>query len=171
MQSSKFLSAGAEATCGICTKFSRSACGINQGRQSRQTVAGMVLEILKTRIYFQCLGLSLFTYCAQYATRNVTIQCFVQSIFRTPVASYDVLVEFHPECLPNPSQVLFPPKGLGNGLLNVEAPKLDSTWLLSATVRMGIRVARDHLLIGLNPVQEFVEELKVLVTCFWFGLV
>lgn len=86
------------------------------------------------------------------------------------MASYDVLIEFHPECLPNPSQLLFPPKGLGNGVLNTEAPKMASPWLSSAAVKMGIRVARDHLLIGLNPVQEFVRELKVLVLFFCFGL-
>lgn len=86
------------------------------------------------------------------------------------MASYDVLIEFHPECLPNPSQVLFPPKGLGNGVLNTKAPKMASPWLSSAAVRMGIRVARDHLLVGLNHVQEFVEELKVLVTYSCFGV-
>lgn len=81
------------------------------------------------------------------------------SIFRTPVSSYDVLIEFHPECLPHPNRVLFPPEGLGKSVLSKAAPKL-SPWLSPSILKMGIRAARDHIIIGLNPVEEFVQDLK-----------
>jgi hypothetical protein len=86
--------------------------------------------------------------------------CLSQSIFRTPVSSYDVLIEFHPECLPHPNRVLFPPEGLGKSVLSKAAPKL-SPWLSPSILKMGIRAARDHIIIGLNPVEEFVQDLKV----------
>ncbi|KAG0572004.1 hypothetical protein KC19_VG060900 [Ceratodon purpureus] len=81
------------------------------------------------------------------------------SIFRTPVSGYDVLLELHPECLPHPNRVLFPPEGLGKSILSKSAPKL-SPWMSPSILKMGIKAARDHIIIGLNPVEEFVQDLK-----------
>lgn len=89
----------------------------------------------------------------------------LQSIFRTPLSSYDVLLELHPECLPHPNRILFPPEGLGKSVLSKAAQKF-SPWLSPSILKMGIRAARDHLIIGLNPVEEFVQDLKVRSTCF-----
>lgn len=83
------------------------------------------------------------------------------SIFRTPTSSYDALVELHLDCLPHPNRVLFPPEGLGESILSKAAPKSISPLLPPAILNMGIKAARDHLIIGLNPVEEFVQDLQV----------
>ncbi len=41
-----------------------------------------------------------------------------------------------------------------------------SPWVPQNVLRRGIRTAREHLLIGFNPVLEFAEELQVHIGLF-----
>ncbi|CAK9267471.1 unnamed protein product [Sphagnum jensenii] len=83
------------------------------------------------------------------------------SVFRTPLTCYDALILFHPEALPHPSRTLFQPEVHSKAVIKRAPVEGISPWVSQNVLRRGIRTAREHLLIGFNPVLEFAEELQV----------
>lgn len=83
-----------------------------------------------------------------------------QSLFRTSLENYDVVVLLHQESLPHPSRVLFPGLLHDNPVRTMTAPNDVLSLVPERILKRGIRAARNHLLIGFDPIALFVEELK-----------
>eukprot|EP01018_Ginkgo_biloba_P017195 Gb_07104 [translate_table: standard] len=85
-----------------------------------------------------------------------------ESLFRTPLHCYDALIVLHRDKLAYPNQMLFaadikqaPPVVTGN------ASKDFCPYLSPLVFQRGFHEARNHVLVGFDPVKYFLHDLKV----------
>lgn len=85
-----------------------------------------------------------------------------KSLFRTPLQCYDALILLHRDKLAYPSQILFN-ADIKQGSLPVttqEASMDFLPYLSPLVIRKGFQEARNHLLVGFDPVKYFLHDLK-----------
>ncbi|CAM6124508.1 unnamed protein product [Calypogeia fissa] len=83
-----------------------------------------------------------------------------QSLFRTSLDNYDLVILLHQESLPHPSRVLFPGFLHEKPVRTMETPNDVLSLVPERILKRGIQAARNHLLIGFDPITLFVDELK-----------
>ncbi|BBN14117.1 U3 small nucleolar RNA-associated protein 22 [Marchantia polymorpha subsp. ruderalis] len=83
-----------------------------------------------------------------------------QTLFRTPLNCYDAIALLHEQSLPHPSRLLFPAHVDIPSVVSRKAPDDILALIPSPVMKAGPIAARNHLLIGFDPVEEFVKELK-----------
>eukprot|EP00898_Chlorokybus_atmophyticus_P007576 jgi/Chlat1/781/Chrsp104S01309 len=80
-------------------------------------------------------------------------------LFRTPLVSYDALLHLRREALPRWQQTLFSTSSLASTMQNGEAePKINLRRMPRTALAKGA-AARDALLVGFDPVHEYLHKL------------
>lgn len=88
-----------------------------------------------------------------------------ESLFRTPLECYDALIQLHMDKLAYPHQILFK-AGINEGsttVANWVASKDFCPYLSSAVLKKGVSEARNHLLVGFDPVKYYLHDLKTYI--------
>ncbi|KAG6557753.1 hypothetical protein Mapa_000520 [Marchantia paleacea] len=83
-----------------------------------------------------------------------------QTLFRTPLDCYDAIAFLHERSLPHPSRLLFPAHVDMPYVVSKKVPDDILALIPPPVMKAGPIAARNHLLIGFDPVEEFVKELK-----------
>ncbi|KAJ7523478.1 hypothetical protein O6H91_18G051300 [Diphasiastrum complanatum] len=85
-----------------------------------------------------------------------------QSLFRTPLQCYNLLIRLQRKALPFPNRILFPADIEAEAAIS--AKPYDEEPLASlplSILKRGLEEAQKELLIGFDPVSEFVQEIKM----------
>lgn len=86
-----------------------------------------------------------------------------KSLFRTPLQCYDALILLHTDKLAYPSQMLFN-ADIKQESLPVATQKASMDffpYLSPLVIKRGFQEARNHLLVGFDPVKYFLHDLKI----------
>ncbi|KAH9309819.1 hypothetical protein KI387_037730, partial [Taxus chinensis] len=88
-----------------------------------------------------------------------------ESLFRTPLQCYDALIQLHIDKLAHPNQMLFN-AGINQGSTQVaswSASKDFCPCFSPMIFKSGFHEARNHLLVGFDPVKYFLNDLKTYI--------
>ncbi|KAL2621529.1 hypothetical protein R1flu_001734 [Riccia fluitans] len=99
---------------------------------------------------------------ALLASKIMSQECNVkwQTLFRTPLACYDAVVRLQEQSLAHPSRLLFP-ADFDMPAVVTKKQSNDILAMISPTVmKAGALAARNYLLIGFDPVEYYVKDLR-----------